>query len=103
MTTEPAISRDLWSYYSGLTNFRNVRRVKIAAPRCIPRKTVTLVATVSYKTATVSSSRLMTLMKRMASGAESIIWRTELTATRIAQYYSSPPASPFQIITLRGV
>ena len=61
--------RKVFSYHSGLINFRSVRRVIIAAPRGIPRKTATLVATVSYETATVPFSRLITLIKRMASGA----------------------------------
>ena len=42
----------------------------------------------------------MTLMKRMASGAYSTICRTELMATRMAQYSLSPPARPVQMRTM---
>lgn len=42
----------------------------------------------------------MTLIKRRAKGAKRTIWRTELTATRMAQYSLSPPARPVQISTM---
>lgn len=39
------------------------------------------------------------LMKKIAMGAYNTICRTELTATRIAQYWLSPPAISVQIKT----
>ena len=47
----------------------------------------------------VSVSWLMMRMKNMASGAKRTICSSELMATRMAQYSSSPPARPFQIRT----
>lgn len=48
---------------------RIMYRVTIAAPRGIPRKTATLLATVEYSMDMVPSARLMTFMKRRARGA----------------------------------
>lgn len=73
--------------------------VMIAAPSGMPRKTATLVATVEYETDIVLDEWLMILMNNTARGAYSTIWRTELMATRMAQYWLSPPASPVQIKT----
>ena len=50
-------------------SLRTVNLVKIAAPRGIPRKTATLIATVEYETVMRPLEWLMTRMKRIASGA----------------------------------
>lgn len=71
----------------------------MAAPRGIPKKTATLVATTEYEMVCAAVSPLITPIKRMASGAYNIICSSELTATRIAQYSLSPPASPFHMRT----
>ena len=56
----------------------------MAAPRGMPRKTATLVATMEYEIDLAAESPLMTLMKRMASGSLSTICRSELTGTRFS-------------------
>lgn len=92
--------RKVFSYHCGLTSFRIAKRVRIAAPRGMPRKTATLVAIVEYETLTVLPDLPMTLMNRRASGAYNTICSTELMATRIAQYSLSPPARPVQMSTI---
>jgi hypothetical protein len=58
----------------------------MAAPRGMPRKTPTEVATVVYEMSMVDSEPgLKTRMKRREMGAKRTIWRRELTATRMAQ------------------
>ena len=61
--------RKISSYQRGLVILRNRKRVRIAAPRGIPRKTATDLATVEYEMSRVPSSREMTLMKSRARGA----------------------------------
>ena len=66
--------------------FRSAMRVTMAAANGMPRKAATLVATVEYDGEMLDSEWLMTLMKKMARGANSTICNIELIATRIAQY-----------------
>ena len=66
----------------------------------MPRNTATLVATVEYETVISDFEWLMMLMKKIDIGAYSTICRIELMATRIAQYWLSPPAISVQINTL---
>lgn len=80
-------------------SFKSEKRVSIAAPRGIPRKTATDFATVEYWMSKVPSSWEMTFMKSKARGAKKTIWRIELRATRMAQYSLSPPAKPVHIRT----
>lgn len=89
--------RNTWSYHRALVVQRRTKRVRIAAPRGIPRNTATLLAAVLYSNVMVSP--LMTSMKNTPIGAKRTIWRRELMATRIAQYSLSPPARPVQIKT----
>lgn len=63
-----------------------VNRVTMAAARGMPKNAATLVATVEYEDEIGVSESLMTLMKKMASGANKTICRIELMATRMAQY-----------------
>lgn len=88
------------SYHSDPAILRREKRVMIAAPRGMPRKTATLVATVEYDTSREPSSPLITEIKNTDIGAYRAICSIELMATRIAQYSASPPARPFQINTM---
>jgi len=60
--------RKVFSYHWTLMA-RIPKRVTIAAPSGIPRKTATLVATVWYETEVELLAPLMTLTNRIASGA----------------------------------
>ena len=95
--------RKIWEYQAGPASQRTTRRVSIAAPRGMPRNTATLVATEEYDMASVVVSPPMIWMKKTASGAYSTICRIEFTATRMAQYSSSPPAKPDQMRTYKRV
>ena len=60
--------RNVWLYQVG-ENLRMVNRVTMAAARGMPKNAATLVATVEYEDEIGVSESLMTLMKRIASGA----------------------------------
>ena len=59
----------VWSYQVGPVRMRTANRVRMAAPKGMPRNTATLVATVVYEAVTVAEDVPIIRMKRMASGA----------------------------------
>ena len=61
--------KNILPYHDWPAILRRVNRVRTAAARGMPRKTATLLATVEYEISSVPSSRLMTLIKKIASGA----------------------------------
>lgn len=61
------------SYHAGPAMNRRPNLVITAAPRGMPRNAATLVATTEYEIGAMSFSSLMTLRKKIASGAKRTI------------------------------